>query len=58
MLKEILSAECVDLCNGKLLVFAKQMLRQNNVNIYVYAAAVGAAIIAGRQKNNNMMLAG
>ena len=55
-MKESLPAECVDRCYGKWLVCSKQVLRRNNLNIYVYAAAIRAGIIIDRQKNNNIML--
>lgn len=55
-MKESLPAECVDRCFGKWLVCSKQVLRRNNLNIYVYAAAIRAGIIIDRQKNNNIML--
>ena len=56
--RSFLTANCVDQCNGKWLTCAKQVLRQNNFNISVFADSVREAIIKGRQKNNNIMLVG
>ena len=45
MLKEFLSAECVDSCNGELLVCTKQMLPQNTMLLQ----RVSLSLLAGRR---------
>ena len=57
-IESLISAECIENCGGVWLTCAKQVLRQNNFNVYVYAAAIRDAITKGRQKNNNIMFVG
>ena len=56
--KQYLSVECIENCSGRWIKFAKEVLRNNDINIYVFTAALRNAIIKGRQKNNNILLIG
>lgn len=49
---------CVDECNGTWLVCARQVLRNNSINIYVFADALRECLKHGPKKNNNILLTG
>ena len=49
---------CVAGCNGRWLEAAREVLRNNNINIYVFADALRQCIKVGRKKNNNIILTG
>ena len=55
---DTLSGECVPQCEGEWLRSAKEVLKQNGFNVYVFAVALRDAIIKGRPKNKNSMLVG
>ena len=57
-LKRVLASECVPGCNSQWIVCARQVLRQNVINIYVFAAAIRKLIEKGRQKQLNLLLVG
>lgn len=50
--------ECVNDCNGQWLTCAREVLRNNNINCYVFADAVRQCLVKGRQKHVNILLVG
>ena len=57
-LKNVLDDSCISQCDGQWLICAKEVLKNNGHNVYVFAASIRNALIKGRQKNNNIMLVG
>ena len=55
---ETADTACVEGCNGTWLVCARQVLKNNNINIYVFADALRECLKRGRKKNNNILLTG
>ena len=53
-----LDKPCVDGCNGQWLRCAREVLVNNDINIYVFANAIRRFLKYGRKKGNNIMLAG
>ena len=49
---------CVEGCEGMWYVYARQLLKNNNINLYVFADALRGCIKNGRKKNNNIILTG
>lgn len=49
---------CVEGCEGMWYVYARQLLKNNNINLYVFADALRECIKKGRSKNNNIILTG
>ena len=55
---ETADTACIEGCNGTWLVCARQVLKNNNINIYVFADALRECLKRGRKKNNNILLTG
>ena len=53
-----LAGQCTPDCKGQWFMCAKQVLRNNDVNVYVFAAAVRELLIKGRGKYRNLMIVG
>lgn len=53
-----LQENCVDGCDTIWIKCAKEVLRNNKVNAYVFAAAIRDLLEKGRGKNRNIMIAG
>ena len=49
---------CADGCNGEWFACAREVLRNNSINAYVYADALRQCLDKGRKKNNNILLVG
>lgn len=58
IIHEFSNKTCVENCNGDWLTCAREVLRNNNINIYVFSDALRQAIEKGRQKNVNILLVG
>jgi len=54
----ITDRECTEGCSGEWFNCAKEILRNNKINMYTFADAIRQCIIKGRQKRNNVMLVG
>ena len=50
--------DCVEKCEGKWYDSAKQLLRNNNINVYVFAAALRDLLTNGRGKGRNIIIYG
>ena len=50
--------DCVEKCEGKWYDFAKQLLRNNNINVYVFTAALRDLLTNGRGKGRNIIIYG
>ncbi len=50
--------DCVEGCDGEWLTCAKEVLRQNSLHPYVFAAAVRELLVKGRGKFRNIMIVG
>ena len=53
-----LDKPCVENCNGIWYECAREVLSNNDINIYVFADAVRRCLCKGRRKLNNVMLTG
>ena len=53
-----LEENCVDGCDTIWIKCAKEVLRNNKVNAYVFAAAIRDLLEKGRGKNRNIMIVG
>ena len=51
-------SECVCPESDLWLISARELLRWNSINIYVFADALKNCLEKGRQKNNNILLTG
>lgn len=58
LLREYAAGSCVANCNGEWLLCAKQVLANNNINMYYYACTIRKALFRGRSKNNNVLIVG
>lgn len=58
ILQEYLQEECIDDCNGKWLVMAKEIIQANDINLEHFAEAIYSALRLGRRKNNNIYVFG
>ncbi len=58
VLFQCVEEECKEGCVGQWLVCAREVLRNNGVNAYVYAAAVRELLVKGRGKYRNIMIIG
>ena len=58
VLRSYLDKDCVENCNGRWLENAKEVLRNNDINIYTFADAMRRCIREGRRKGVNIMLLG
>ena len=58
ILNEYANTACVENCNGEWLLCAKEVLKNNSINLHVYAEAICQCLKNGRQKQNNIMLVG
>ena len=52
------SGVCSDECAGKWFRCAKEILQNNQVNMYYFARAIRQALKVGRQKNTNVLITG
>ena len=52
------TSSCTDVCGGKWLQLAREILRNNNINPYVYADALRQTLLKGRGKKLNILIAG
>ena len=58
VLRTFLQKGCVDNCGGRWLENAKEVLRNNSINLYTFADAIRRCIREGRKKGFNIMLVG
>ncbi len=58
IVQEALSGSCVDGCDGAWLTCAKELLRNNHVNAYLFAGAMRELLEKGRGKHHNIMIVG
>ena len=58
VIRSYASGECVDSCGGQWLECAKEVLRNNRVNLFFFACAMRRCFIHGRQKNRNILIIG
>ena len=58
LLKQHSEKDCATSCNGEWLRCAKEVLRHNEINVYVFASAIRQLILNGRQKKLNLLLVG
>ena len=58
ILNEYANTACVENCNGEWFLYAKEVLKNNSINLYVYAEAIRQCLKNDRQKQNNIMLVG
>ena len=58
LITEFAGKLCDDECSGGWLVCAREVLRNNNINAYVYANAVFELLTHGRGKFRNLMIVG
>ena len=58
ILKEHINGPCTANCSGEWFACAREVLRNNNINLYTFADSVRQCLIKGRQKRNNIMLVG
>ena len=56
ILNEYANTACVENYNGEWFLCAKEVLKNNGINLYVYAEAIRQCLKNGRQKQNNIML--
>ncbi len=57
-IKREAEGDCVEGCDGEWLTCAKEVLRQNSLHPYVFAAAVRELLVKGRGKFRNIMIVG
>ena len=55
---ETTQKSCVVGCDGRWFECAREVLRNNNLNVYVFADALRQCLKVGRKKNNNIILTG
>ena len=58
LLDKARKCDCIEGCNGIWLKCALEVLKNNKINAYVYAAAIRDSIIKGRGKFRNIMIIG
>lgn len=58
IIKKHSKQECVNNCAGIWLESAREVLRKNNINVFVFASALRQSFMKGRQKNTNVLLIG
>ena len=58
ILNEYANTTCVENCNGEWFLCAKEVLKNNSINLYVYLEASHQCLKNGRQRQNNIMLVG
>ena len=58
VIKEFADKLCDKECNGEWLVCAREVLKNNNINAYVYANALFELLTDGRGKYRNIMIVG
>ena len=58
VIQKTLETECIEGCSGTWLKHAREVLRQNNINVYVFGSAIWKVLTVGRQKNANILLHG
>ena len=58
ILNEYANTACVENCNGEWFLCAKEVLKNNSINLYIYVEAIRQCLKNGLQKQNNIMLVG
>ena len=58
ILNEYANTACVENFNGEWFLCAKEVLKNNSINLYFYAEAIRQCLKNGHQKQNNIMLVG
>ena len=58
ILNEYANTACVENCNGEWFLCAMEVLKNNSINLYVYAEAIRQCLKNGRQNQKNIMLVG
>lgn len=58
IIQEHAAGQCASECEGEWLKCAKEVLRNNNVNLFHYASVVRQCFTKGRQKHNNILIVG
>ena len=58
ILRAHIEKECLPVCKGEWLACAKQVLQENEINVYCFAAAIRQLLEKGRQKRLNILLIG
>ena len=58
ILNKYANTACVENCNGEWFLCVKEVLKNNSINLYVYAEAIHQCLKNRRQKENNIMLLG
>ena len=53
-----LNEPCVETCAGSWFACAKEVLKNNGINVYTYADSIRRCLRKGKQKQNNIMLVG
>ena len=56
--KEELKGQCVEGCQGRWFLCAKEVLQKNEVNAYAFADAVRKLLVKGRGKYRNILITG
>lgn len=58
IIREYAASSCISGCDEKWYKSAKQVLANNNINLYYFACAMRQALTKGRQKNTNILIVG
>ena len=58
VIQKTLETECIECCSGTWLKHAREVLRQNHINVYVFGSAIRKLLTVGRQRNANILLHG
>lgn len=58
ILRDYTNTECAEGCDGQWYCCAKEVLKNNGINLFAYSDAIRQCLKLGRQKFNNIMLVG
>ena len=58
VIQKTLETECIEDCSGTWLKHAREVLRKNHINVYVFGSAIRKLLTVGQQKNANILLHG
>ena len=58
VIQKTLETECIEDCSGTWLKHAREVLRKNYINVYVFGSAIPKLLTVGQQKNANILLHG
>ena len=58
VIQKTLETECIEDCSRTWLKHAREVLRKNHINAYVFGSAIQKLLTVGQQKNANILLHG